>query len=247
MMPPQTPTSRPGRVQIAFADTLVANLAAPVNTARNGHILTYEGDFADHGILLTDGWLALSKSLAGGETQIIDVMLPGDFGLIGAKDAPISACTVEALSDIRYITIRPPMVNGPDPASAKLREVLAAAILTTQSRTSEMLLRLGRGNAASRVAFTLIEFHTRLHAVGRTNGTIFEFPITQQKLGEITGLTNVHVCRTLRRLERDGIIAHPDSRSIELLDIPALCDLAGIDLDMFRAEILIQDVAPALG
>ncbi|WP_168199288.1 Crp/Fnr family transcriptional regulator [Pseudorhodobacter turbinis] len=247
MMPPKTPTGLPGRVQIAFVDTLIAKIAAPISTARHGHILSYESDLADHGILLVDGWLALSKSLCGGETQIIDVMLPGDFALIGAKEAPVSACTVEALSDVQYITIRPPMVNGPDPASAKLRDVLAAAILTTQSRTSEMLLRLGRGNAASRVAFALIEFHTRLQAVGRTNGNIFEFPITQQKFGEFTGLTNVHVCRTLRRLERDGFIAHPDSRSIELLDIPALCDLASIDLDLFRAEILIQHAAPALG
>lgn len=238
------PMILPGRIQTAFTDILLADARAPVSKANQGQILTHESGFADHALLLIQGWVALSKMLRSGETQIIDVMLPGDYALIGARIAPVAACTVEALSDIEYINIRPEMANGPDIASADLREVLAASILTTQSRTSEMLLRLGRGNAASRIAYALIEFHTRLQAVGRTNGNIFDFPITQQKLGEFTGMTNVHVCRTLRRFERAGIIAHPDTRSIELRDIAALCALAEIDLDLFRNSILIHRAVP---
>lgn len=239
-------TPIPGSVHCAMSDALIADALIPVNRAKQGQILTHESEFADHALLLLDGWVALSKTLAAGDTQIIDMMLPGDFALIGTRIVPVASCTVEALSDIKYLKIGPRSVNGPGAAAAHLREVLAAAILTTQSRTSELLLRLGRGNAASRIAYALIEFHTRLQAVGRTEGARFDFPITQQKFGEFTGMTNVHVCRTLRRFEREGIIAHPFGDHIELSDIGALCALADIDLDRFRREILIGRPVHAL-
>jgi len=101
-------------------------------------------------------------------------------------------------------------------------------------------LRLGQGSAASRIAYALLEFYIRLEAIGLVWDHHFTFPITQQKLGEFTGLSNVHVCRTLRRFERDGFISHPHNSDILLCDIDALCDIAGVDLEVLRHEILTQ-------
>lgn len=213
---------------------------APVETARKGQVIVREDDFADHAMLLLDGWVAFSKMLPDGETQIVDVMLDGDFALIGAETAPIAAFSVEALSDARFINIRAPNANGPAPEQAGLRILMAAGIVRTQARISELLLRLGQGSAASRVAYGLLEFYIRLDAIGRVKGHRFGFPITQQKFGAFTGLSNVHVCRTMRRFERDGFIAHPGPGEIALNDITALCDIAGVDLDVLRHEILIQ-------
>lgn len=219
---------------------LVGEGAFRTRDAARGTVLIRENDKADHSILLLDGWISLSKTLPSGDVQIIDLMLPGDFALVGTRMVPVAATTMEALSDIKYVVIGPEEANGPGAASATLRHVLAACLLTTQSRTSEMLLRLGRGTAANRIAYALLEVFIRLQSVGLTTGTSFEFPITQQKFGEFTGMTNVHVCRTLRRFETEGLIRHPDHLTIELLDLPALCDLADIDLSLFRQEILIR-------
>ncbi|QYX56449.1 Crp/Fnr family transcriptional regulator [Roseovarius sp. SCSIO 43702] len=211
-----------------------------IDTAPKGKTLIQEDDFADHSMLLLEGWIAFSKMLPDGGVQIIDVMLPGDFALIGAANAPVAACSVEALSDVRYINIRAVHANGPEPDMARLRELMAAEVVRTQSRTSELLLRMGRGNASNRVAYALLEFYIRLEVIGLTRGNTFDFPMTQHKLGEFTGLSNVHVCRTLRRLERDGIIAYPAPHEISLCDLDALCELSGIDLDTFRNEILAR-------
>ncbi|WP_162497341.1 Crp/Fnr family transcriptional regulator [Roseovarius dicentrarchi] len=213
--------------------------------APRGTIMVRENDRADHSILLLNGWISLSKTLPSGDVQIIDLMLPGDFALVGTQMVPVAAATMEALSDVEYILIGPEQANGPSAASATLRHVLAACILTTQSRTSELLLRLGRGTAANRIAYALLEVFIRLQAVGLVKGTRFEFPITQQKFGEFTGMTNVHVCRTLRRFETEGLIGHPDHQSIELLNLPALCALADIDLTLLRQEILMRWPVPA--
>lgn len=213
---------------------------AQIDTARKGKVLIQEDDFADHSMLLLEGWIGFSKMLPDGETQIIDVMLPGDFALVGAANAPVASCSVEALSDARFINIRPVQANGPEPAMAKLRELMAAEIVRTQSRTSELLLRMGRGNAANRVAYALLEIFVRLEATGLTNGGRFAFPITQHKFGEFTGLSNVHVCRTMRRFERDRIISYPTPSEMDLCDMDALCELSGIDLDVFRNGILAR-------
>lgn len=213
---------------------------AAIETARKGKVIVQEDGFADHAMLLLQGWVALSKMLPDGETQIIDIMLPGDFALIGAETAPVAACSVEALSDARFINIRAPNANGPAPDMASLRVMMAAEIVRTQARVSELLLRLGQGSAASRIAYALLEFYIRLEAIGLVRDRHFSFPITQQKLGEFTGLSNVHVCRTLRRFERDGFISHPHNSDILLCDIDALCDIAGVDLEALRHEILTQ-------
>lgn len=213
---------------------------ATVETANKGKTIVREEDFADHSMLLLEGWIGFSKMLPGGETQIIDVMLPGDFALIGAAGAPVSACSVEALSDARYITIRPSHANGPSPEMARLREMMAAEIVRTQARTSEILLRMGKGAAANRVAYALLEFYVRLDVVGLVEDARFLFPMTQHKFGEFTGLSNVHVCRTMRRFERDGVISYPAHGEIVLNDLDRLCEIAGIDLEIFKREILLR-------
>ncbi len=210
-----------------------------VQSAPKGRLIVQEGDFADHSMLLLTGWAALSKTLPDGDTQIIDVMLPGDFALIGAVVAPVAACTVEALSDVQFLTLQPENANGADPQMADLRGLLAAMIVTTQARTAELLLRLGKSSAAGRIAYALLELYVRLEDLGLTRNTRFAFPMTQHKLGEFTGLSNVHVCRTLRRMERAGIVAYPDPHDIALTDLDALCEIAGIDLETFRSGILI--------
>lgn len=97
------------------------------------------------------------------DTQIIDIMLPGDFALVGAVHAPVAACSIDALSDARYINIRPADANGPEVELADLRQLMAAEIVRTQSRTSELLLRLGKNSSASRIAYALLEFFMGRH------------------------------------------------------------------------------------
>jgi CRP/FNR family transcriptional regulator len=211
-----------------------------IDTATKGHLLVREDDFADHAILLLDGWVAFSKMLPDGETQIIDILLPGDFALIGATNAPVAACSVEALSDVRFIYIRSAHANGTDADMVGLRELMAGEIVRTQARTAELLLRLGKGNAASRLAYALLELYVRLESLGRAQAGRFTFPMTQHKIGELTGLSNVHVCRTLRRFEREGLIAHPTQTDIILSDMKALSEIAGVDIEMLQHEILVH-------
>src|SRR5215203_3975018 len=59
------------------------------------------------------------------------------------------------------------------------------------------------------IAHVLCEVYVRLRAVGLINGQAFEMPITQAELGDATGLSTVHVNRTLQDLRGHGLISTP--------------------------------------
>lgn len=227
---------RPSLSALIAASGLVENTC----TADRGAVLTVENDHADHSLLLLEGWMALYKSLPDGRTQMIDIMLPGDFALVGTPLVPVAVCTVEALCDLRYARIDLGRIIASDSEARQVRQLVAANLLTGQARAYALLLRLGHGSAETRVAYALLELFLRLEALGATDGRTFPLPITQRHLGDYTGLTNVHVCRTMRRFEHQGLVAHPDQGHVTLLGMDALCDKAGIALEDLRNQILIR-------
>jgi len=49
----------------------------------------------------------------------------------------------------------------------------------------------------------------RLRAIGLVNGQTYLLPLTQAELGDATGLSTVHINRTLQELRRNGLISTP--------------------------------------
>jgi len=56
----------------------------------------------------------------------------------------------------------------------------------------------------------------------------FELPLTQEHIADATGMTGVHVNRTLHELERAGVIAR-DKRVVEISDWAGLRQIAEFD------------------
>ena len=68
----------------------------------------------------------------------------------------------------------------------------------------------------------------KVHLPGDMLGTptmVFDLPLTQEVIGDLLGLTGVHVNRTVRSLEEDGLIARTGHR-VRLLDLDRLRQLS---------------------
>ena len=78
------------------------------------------------------------------------------------------------------------------------------------------------------MAHLLCEMNVRLALVGLSDGTGFEFPLTQVEFGECLGLTSVHVNRTLQELRRRGII-ELHNRRVRIFDLDGLKSIAEFD------------------
>ena len=201
-------------------------------------ILLLEGDACESTYYVIDGWLALSKSLEDGRTMIIDFALPGDIvdpvsGDGTMSDVMIEALTEGTLAQMPYSGWHKMVEEWPD-----LNRFAHSTEAATRARWGERMLRLGKGTAEMRVAYALVELCIRIDSTNDSLVPAFHIPLTQQQLGDYVGLSSVHVCRTMRRLARKNVLSMADHMDIRVLDLEALTDLAGIDYDSLKCEIV---------
>jgi DNA-binding transcriptional ArsR family regulator len=93
----------------------------------------------------------------------------------------------------------------------------------------EWIANVGRRDARTRIAHLLCEFSIRLRVAGLGSEARYELPMTQEQLADATGLTSVHVNRTLKALEQDGVIERPNPRSIWVGNWRRLAEVGDFD------------------
>jgi CRP-like cAMP-binding protein len=90
-------------------------------------------------------------------------------------------------------------------------------ILVEASIFREWVLNVGRRDSRMRLAHLLCELGVRLEAEGLAEDYGYELPMTQEQLADALGLTPVHVNRTLKALEEEGLIVR-SKRSVSFPD-----------------------------
>ncbi|MDN3572966.1 Crp/Fnr family transcriptional regulator [Methylobacterium longum] len=186
--------------------------------------LVQEGDPPAGVFLILEGFACRYKLRANGARQIMAYLVPGDAGdfdvaLLDAMDHSIST-----LSDCTVVRIAPETIRD-----LLARPAVAAALrkstLVDEATLREWLLNVGRRTAVERLAHLFCELHLRLSAVGRTDEYRFKLPLTQPDLADTTGMTSVHLNRSLMELRRQGLI-ELQQRHLTILDLPRLRELA---------------------
>ena len=80
----------------------------------------------------------------------------------------------------------------------------------------EWITNVARRDASTRLAHVLCEIGVRLEATRTGERDSFELPMTQDQLADATGMTAVHVNRSLMDLERQGLF----TRSVRHIVVP---------------------------
>jgi CRP-like cAMP-binding protein len=83
---------------------------------------------------------------------------------------------------------------------------------------ADRLASIGRTSARARVGALLCEIFARQRQLGLAQGDGIQLPLTQEEIGDATGLTAVHVNRMMRALADDGIIKRNGGGQIRLLE-----------------------------
>jgi len=184
-----------------------------------------EGDRTEHSCLLLSGYAFRQKLVASGGRQILSIHIPGDLLDLQAAVLEIADHNVQALTRCKMATVARSDIR----ALAHKRPAVALAMwvdtLIDGSISREWLLNVGRRDAQGRIAHLLCEFGRRMESAGLARADRFEVPLSQEQLADATGLTAVHVNRTLRNLDRSGLIVR-SGRTIRITDLEALRDIA---------------------
>ena len=187
--------------------------------------LIREGDAPNGVYLILDGMAARYKIRQNGVRQIMAYLIPGDFcdldvALLHEMDHAIGTLSTCQVVRIDLPTIRNLVENHPSIARA-----LRIVTLVDEATLREWLMNVGGRSADERVAHLFCELLLRFQAVGLATRDSYSLPIRQVDLADTTGLSAVHVNRTLQALRRQGLIALSGT-SLTILDLPRLQDLA---------------------
>src|SRR3546814_13056827 len=90
--------------------------------------------------------------------------------------------------------------------SPAVQEMIWSEALIHADIHDEWIINLGRKSAIEKLSHLFCEFFYRLKAVDLCYGGQCAMPLTQLDLADITGLTPVHVNRTLQEMRNLGLI-----------------------------------------
>jgi CRP/FNR family transcriptional regulator len=179
---------------------------------RRGAILLRENEPASELFILRKGLMMSYVLLDDGSRQILRFLFPGDMlgvSSIVYRESPETLC---ALSDCVVC----PFERGSFSEVLSAHPRLAALVLVFSEiervALTDRLAALGRTSAKARVAALLLDLRNRLRSTDKSIDKAFALGLTQEEIGDATGLTSVHVNRMLRQLEEEGMIARSSGR-----------------------------------
>jgi len=178
-------------------------------------------------VLVHEGWAFRHRTLSDGRRQVIDFDLPGDLCDPTVFVTSRAGFSMQALTALSYSLVRAEEVLDLMTRSPRLGAAFWWADAHQEAITRAHLVAVGRMSAYERVAYLLWELWTRLRMIGLADGAGFEFPAGQDVIADAAGLSYVHLSRTLRRLDREGLLRRA-GRNWRILDAGRLRELVQI-------------------
>jgi CRP-like cAMP-binding protein len=203
-------------------------LPMTVRQVTRGHFVVREGDKATHSCVLVSGFAYRQKIVGNGGRQILAIHVAGDLvdlqnSLLRCADHSVQALTDTVIAQIPVEEVRRLAFARPAVGMAMWYDTLVDASIHREWTTN-----IGRRDALARVSHLLCEFGVRLEKAGLGNRSRYELPMTQEELADCVGLTPVHMNRTLRSLDKEGLIQRP-RRAIVIDEWARLAALGDFD------------------
>ena len=199
-----------------------------------------EGDRPEYSCVLLAGFAVRHKIVVGGKRQIIAIQMKGEIvdlqnSLLGVADHAVQMLTSGKIALISRDEVQRVAVERPSVGKAMWIDTLVDG-----SIFREWVANVGRRDARTRVAHLLCEFSLRLKLAGLGQQNNYELPMTQDQLADATGLTAVHVNRTLKALAAEGLIDRTSARSIHIgnwRDLAAVGDFQSTYLHLREGDL----------
>jgi CRP-like cAMP-binding protein len=221
-------------VRLSSADRAFLTRAASERLRKFGPRvdIVREGERPKDVQLVVAGWACRYKQLEDGRRQVVSFFLPGDICdlnvfILREMDHSIGSITDVAIADLSRDFFEEISAGYPRIVTALWWESLVDAAIQR-----EWTLNLGQRTALERMAHLLCEMFFRLRLAGLTNGDSCDFPLTQADLADASGLSKVHVNRTLQELRSANLIVLK-GRTLVVPDLRRL-----MDAGLFNANYL---------
>lgn len=203
----------------------LARLEEHEKTFRRGAIVRREHDRANELFIVRAGWLYSYVLLDDGSRQILRLHFPGD--LVGTSGVAFTEATdsLVALTDVKLCPFDKTAMRILFEEHPRLAALFFLITQAERVSLTDRLASLGRTSARARVAALLLDTIDRIRVMKADTRDSLHFPLTQEEIGDATGLTAVHVNRMMRVLVEEGLIARSNS-TLTILDEKRLARVA---------------------
>ena len=178
--------------------------------------------------LLLEGWACRYSRLPDGRTQILHFFVPGDLFDANIFVLPAMDHSIASITPIAYAEISAGDFEAMKRQSPRLARAIRWNDLVNAAIAREWITSIGKRSALERIAHLFCEMYVRLGAVGLCQDDSCDWPPTQNDLADATGLTAVHVNRTLQELRGRGLV-ELRGRRLTIPDLAALAKVAMFD------------------
>jgi CRP-like cAMP-binding protein len=199
-----------------------------------------EGDPPADVHLVMDGFAYRYKLMPGGRRAIMALLIPGDFcdldvAILERMDHTIGTLTPCSIVEIPRATVNELVERHPN-----IDRALRWATLVDEAILREWLANMGQRAADRQMAHLLCELRIRLAVVGMADAHGMHLPMTQEDMGDMLGISTVHVNRVLQQLKDQDLI-RLNGRNFAMPDLAKLERFAE-----FNADYLHLIASPAV-
>jgi len=213
----------------------ILSLTGKIHRYRAHEDIVRPGESVESACLVSKGLVARYDQRLDGRRQITSFYIAGDMCDLHSVVAPKATWSINAVSDATVIRVPHAelgklCVDCPALALAFWRDcTVDASIFTTWEGN------LGRKSAKERLTHLFCEMGLRIEAAGIGTRQAFELRVTQEQLSEATGLTAVHVNRTLQEIRAGGLLKFGRGFA-EIPDWNAITSVAEFDPDFLMLD-----------
>lgn len=218
----------------AQEESALASLEEQERSFRRGTTVRREHDNARELFIVQKGWLHSCVLLGNGSRQIMRLHFPGDILGLSSLAFGRSSDSIIAVTDVTLCPFDKDKLSLLFAQHPRLAGLIFTLSIAERVSLADRLASIGRTSARARVASLLCEIFARLRIMEGAKVTDVQIPLTQEEIGDATGLTAVHVNRMMRGLVDDGVIGRSGNH-VSLVDEARLAAEANF-IDRF-AEI----------
>ena len=197
----------------------LATLEEQDRAYRRGAVVIRENEGPKELFIVRSGWLHSSGVLGNGSRQILRFHFQGDIvglPLLAFADSPE---TVTAVTDVVLAPFGRDKLAQIIADHPRLAALILGLSVAERVALADRLASIGRTSARARVGALICELVARMRRLGAVGDNGYaQLPLTQEDIGDATGLTSVHVNRMMRALVDDGISARNGGNQLRLLD-----------------------------
>ncbi|WP_447895117.1 Crp/Fnr family transcriptional regulator [Vreelandella sp. GE22] len=188
--------------------------------------------------IIKKGWVSICQSVKNHGQDICNVYMPGD--IVGLRESffDTNDVAIVALQNCELERVSAEEVHALFEIHDDIRKAIISYVMVNDNIAIARLRSCTHHKAEERVAHYLLEVYSRYRFKQASDTDFFTLPITQEVIGELLGMTSVHVSRCMTTLEQKKLI-RKNRAAIKLLEPERLIEATGFDERLIYGHVYV--------